>query len=56
MIETLTKQSFKEGTRIPDKESGYDHLGDALGYMIWGIWPIKKESNSQPETKIWQHF
>ena len=55
MIETLTKQSFKENTRIPDKESGYDHLGDSLGYLIWGIWPIKRES-PQTDQKVWTHF
>lgn len=55
IIETLTKQSFKEGTRIPDKESGYDHLGDSLGYMIWGIWPIRKNVPTNT-TSVWSHF
>jgi hypothetical protein len=43
MIESLTKMSFKEGTRVPNKDSGYDHLCDALGYMIWGLWPLKAD-------------
>jgi hypothetical protein len=55
MIETLTKQSFKAGTRIPDKESGYDHLGDSLGYMIWGIWPTRRAAPAT-DTSTWSHF
>ena len=41
LIACLNKQSYKEGTQIPDKESGYDHMNDALGYLIWQLLPIK---------------
>lgn len=40
LIDSLSKQGFKEGTSIPDKDSGYDHMNDALGYLISAESPI----------------
>jgi len=34
LIECLELQSYTDKGE-PDKESGYDHLNDALGYLIW---------------------
>ena len=34
MIECLELQSYSEKGE-PDKEAGYDHMNDALGYLIW---------------------
>ncbi len=34
MIECLELQSYTEKGE-PDKEAGYDHMNDALGYLIW---------------------
>lgn len=39
LLECLRKQTYKEGTRQPDK-GGYDHFNDALGYMINHLYPI----------------
>ncbi len=39
--EGLIKMTYKEGTRQPDKSSGYDHITDALGYYIERTWPIR---------------
>lgn len=33
-IECLELQSYTEGGQ-PDKEAGYDHMNDALGYLVW---------------------
>lgn len=33
LIRTLTRQTYKNGK--PDKDSGLDHAGDALGYLIY---------------------
>jgi len=41
-IEALERQTYKEGTTQPDKESGYDHMNDALGYMIDYMFPVKR--------------
>jgi hypothetical protein len=43
LINCLIKQEYKEGTQVPDKDSGYDHLNDALGYGIEFIYPIRRE-------------
>jgi hypothetical protein len=53
-IECLEKQTYKEGTSIPDKDSGFDHMNDALRYMVDYLFPIR-----QPTTPIairqWGH-
>ena len=41
LINALRKHTYKENTRQPEKDSGFDHLLDALGYMVMGIKPIK---------------
>lgn len=42
-IEGLERQTYKEGTSQPDKESGYDHMNDALGYMIDYLFPVRRD-------------
>ena len=32
MIKSIERQIYKEGTHVPDKDSGFDHFNDALGY------------------------
>lgn len=46
-VESLEKYTYKEGTRIPDKDSGYDHIFDALSYCIAYLFPVRK--NIQPK-------
>ena len=41
--EGLIKMTYKEGTRQPDKSSGYDHITDAIGYYIERTWPIRNK-------------
>lgn len=49
IIESLERQTFKEGTQIPDKESGYDHQNDATGYVISFLYPIRRNiENTEP--------
>jgi len=43
VIKSLERQIYKDGTSIPDKDSGYDHFNDALGYMIEYLYPLRKE-------------
>jgi len=48
-IESLERHAYKEGTTQPDKESGYDHMTDAVRYMINYIWPVRRAVvNSDP--------
>jgi len=43
MIKSIERQIYKEGTHIPDKDSGYDHFNDALGYFIEYCFPLRRE-------------
>lgn len=54
IIESLERHTYKEGTSVPDKDSGHDHMTDALRYMVSYIWPIKKDSTPLPQ-KRWTH-
>jgi len=51
LIRSLTKQGFKEGSNLPDKSEtrGYDHMNDALGYLVSAEYPIVKKL---PDLKI----
>ena len=42
-IKSLERQVYKEGTSQPDKDSGFDHMNDALGYLIDYIYPIQRQ-------------
>jgi phage terminase large subunit len=42
-IEGLERQTYKEGSSQPDKDSGYDHMNDALGYMVDYLFPVRKD-------------
>jgi hypothetical protein len=53
-IESLERHAYKEGTSVPDKDSGYDHMSDALRYMVSYIWPVRRDVKPQP-TQRWTH-
>ena len=40
LINSLMKQIYKEGTTQPEKNNGYDHMTDALGYAVEFLFPI----------------
>ena len=48
VIKGLSNQTYKEGTLIPDKDSGFDHMNDAIGYLVNAINPITRPA---PEKK-----
>lgn len=35
LIDSLSRYAYKEGTRQPDKGAGWDHMADAIRYLIW---------------------
>jgi len=41
-IESLEKYCFKPGTQIPDKDSGFDHMFDAISYCVAFIFPLQR--------------
>jgi hypothetical protein len=50
LINSLMKQVYKEGTNQPEKNNGYDHMTDALGYAIEYLFPITSNlPKSQPK-------
>ena len=53
-IECLEKQTYKEGTSIPDKDSGFDHMNDALRYMVDYLFPIRQPTAPLP-VRQWGH-
>jgi len=42
-INSLAKQCYKEGTSLPDKTQGFDHMNDALSYMISFLYPVTRD-------------
>ena len=54
-IEGLERHTYKEGTVQPDKDSGYDHMMDALGYMVDYMFPIRKDTSNIIQPKRWGH-
>ena len=50
VIKSIERQIYKEGTHVPDKDSGYDHMNDALGYLIEFNFPLRRNfAPSQPK-------
>jgi hypothetical protein len=46
-LEGLERHTYKGGTTQPDKDSGYDHMMDALGYMVDYLFPVRKDIDPQ---------
>ena len=42
-LDSLNKFSYKEGSRVPDKSTGYDHMFDALKYCVWQLFPLQQQ-------------
>lgn len=42
-IEGLERQVYKEGSSQPDKTGGYDHMNDAIGYMVDYLFPVRRD-------------
>lgn len=53
-IECMEKYSYKEGTSVPDKDSGFDHLADAVRYCVEYQFPIRMPITEMPQ-KMWGH-
>jgi hypothetical protein len=53
-IESMERWTYKEGTTVPDKDSGYDHFADCVRYMISYIWPVRRNMELQPAQR-WSH-
>ena len=49
----LNKLSYREGSNEQDKNSGIDHMPDALGYMVEYLYPITKIQTTRVEPARW---
>ncbi|MGB1978233.1 MAG: terminase large subunit domain-containing protein [Pseudoalteromonas tetraodonis] len=49
-IKSLERQTYKEGTSQPNKD-GFDHMNDALGYLVEYMFPIRTEYNTTQPTR-----
>ena len=47
VIESLERHTYKEGTSQPEKDGGFDHMNDALGYAVEYLFPIRKANAPQ---------
>jgi len=54
-IEGLERHTYKEGSSQPDKDSGYDHMMDALGYMVDYLFPVRKDTSDIVQPRRWTH-
>ena len=55
-IESLDKYCFKEGTQIPDKDSGFDHQFDALSYAVAYLHPLRRDQDQmEKKPQWWRH-
>lgn len=52
----LERQTYKSGTAIPDKDGGFDHQNDALGYLVSHLSPIKKEVRETARPSRFTHM
>lgn len=51
-LASLEKHSYKEGTSQPDKNDGYDHMADSIRYLIDYIFPVKRNTTHEPQTRF----
>jgi len=55
-IEGLERQTYKEGSIQPDKDNGYDHMNDALGYMVDYLFPVRRDVDpALTQPRRWTH-
>ena len=49
-IKSLERQTYKEGTSQPNKD-GFDHMNDALGYLVEYLFPVRTEYDTPQPTR-----
>lgn len=48
----LGNLTYKEGTSQPDKSKGYDHICDALDYLLWSQFPAVQDAPAVSLSRI----
>ena len=55
-IEMFQKLQYKPGTSLPDKDSGYDHTADAIGYAVHFLYPIRRPAPQINPAEVYRHM
>ena len=51
VIKSLSRHTYKEGTQVPSKDDGFDHMCDAVGYGVEFLFPVTRQvENKNPKT------
>jgi hypothetical protein len=53
LLNSVAKQTYKEGTVLPDKTQGFDHMNDALGYLFLFYIQSKHSMKQRTYRKIY---
>ncbi len=54
IVRGLQRQIYKENTNIPDKEEGFDHMNDSIGYLVEIVKPLIAEQRPFKPVR-WTH-
>jgi phage terminase large subunit len=54
IINGLKRQIYKENTNIPDKEEGFDHMNDSIGYLVEIVKPLIAQNKPFKPIR-WSH-
>ena len=54
IVRGLQRQVYKENTNIPDKEEGFDHMNDSIGYLTEIVKPLIAQSRPFKPIR-WTH-
>ena len=54
-IECLERHLYKPNSSQPDKDSGFDHMNDALGYLVDYLFPVRKDQPNTSGPLTWGH-
>jgi hypothetical protein len=52
LIRALDGLTFKPETHLPDKSTGLDHITDALGYLVMGVFPMLKDEVTVTDVRL----
>ena len=51
LLNSISKHTYKEGTVLPDKTQGLDHMTDAIGYKISFLYPVSYTHLTLPTNR-----
>ena len=55
VIKSLSRHTYKEGTQVPNKDDGWDHMADAVGYGVEFLFPVTRNIE-KPKQSVFGAF